>query len=510
MKRIHYLFLFLFSITFASCFWDSDGNSSSGYLNGSGQQSTDVLFLMYMDGDNNLNDVAWTNIMQAQVGLIDISSNASITVLALVDGNIEDENGTYANGKTYLLKLGAYSSGEYTYNSSTMTVSVSKLIASATEDYSMSVSWIYNGSGRATQEVDMSTYSTLYNFLNLANYNFKASKVILAMQNHGGGPYNELTTSYKQKASRTLCWDETSGGTTYLSTTDVVKAIQNTFGKIDLLIEDVCLQGTIEEIYGLQNAVNYLVASPNTTYGNTFNYNVLIPYMTTGASVTEIGKRFVDYNYAICKGASLRTDETSSSATTCMELSLHLYDCSKTDVLTNIKNHTSDLAAAIMSSNDSDRAYCTNRLGRTPKNTDSAFYGFSFEASYVYTNDLGAFAYLIANSSISDSSIKSAAANLLSDLRDNSLIVYGWSGGSENNWYYSGNSSYGSSSAGSFLKITDGKCPWGLGITGGCLAQTFSDGTGYYFPITNYGSWSAFASGNKWTSLLTTYKSKPE
>ena len=87
-----------------------------------------------------------------------------------------------------------------------------------------------------------------------------------------------------------MCWDDTTGNKKYLSTSDVTAAINQTFGKIDMLVEDVCLQCSIEEVYGLRNAVNYLVASPNTTYGPTYNYDKVISFASKDSQeVVDIG-----------------------------------------------------------------------------------------------------------------------------------------------------------------------------------------------------------------------------
>ena len=86
------------------------------------------------------------------------------------------------------------------------------------------------------------------------------------------------------------------------------------------------------------------------------------------------------------------------------------------------------------------------------------------------------------------------------------LIAYGWAGGKENSWYYSGNSSYGSDNENSsFLKINDGKCPWGISITCDYLIYNDASGKKYIYQIDDYGSWTTFAAGNRWADLLKTY-----
>ena len=462
---------FLYILIFPLLISCSMGNDSSG-----SRSDTDVLIMMYMDGDNNLNDVSWANVAQAQRGLMNISSNASVTVLVLVDGKHSYPGRTDGSEKSFLYKLGPDSS----------------------IDYSNSVSWVYNG---GSHEVDMSSGQTLYNFLNWANSRFSAGKTILAMQNHGGGPYNELNSSRTgQTSARTLCWDETTGTKTYLTTTDVARAINLTFGKIDMLVEDVCLQGSIEEVYGLQDVTNYLIASPNETYGNTYNYDKIIQYASTGASILDIGKKFVDYNKISCQDRTITPDD----APTCMELSLTLVDCSKTESLSKIKQYTSNLAQAILSTSGDEMNTLIASLGKLSKNTVTNFYGFCYDATYVYTQDLGVTAYILKNASGLSEPVKTAASNLYNELKNSDLIVYGWAGGSENSWYYSADSSYGKAAglAGDFLRITDGKCPWGLSITSGRNSDKIS--------LDNYGTWTNFAKNNKWADLISQWKNTAE
>lgn len=504
MNRFRFLFL-LISILLSSCSFDSSDSKSKSFEivdKESFVENTDVLFIMYMDGDNSLNDTAWENIFLAQIGLRAARTD-KITVVALIDGYITSPD-DIGNGKSYLLKLGGYDEDEYKYNNNTKSYNF-KLVSRNSKDYSQTVNWIY----ARNHEVDMSSGNTLYYFLTWTKKHFKAQKTILAVQNHGGGPYNELKSSI---SSRSICWDDTNhpeDDDSYLSTTDVATAINKTFGKIDMLVEDVCLQCSIEEIYGLQDAVHYMVASPNTTYGNTYNYDKIIPYASFGASIEEIGKLFIEKNkeYCINETYTLRKSTTLDFDPTCMELSLTLVDCSKSDVLENIKKHTSELAEAIMSADFEQKRICINSIGFLPKNTTETIYGFCYKASFSYTNDIGLMSYILANSSaITDTKIKTAAQNLFSDLKNNNLIVAAWAGGSGKDWYYTGDDSYGSNFE--FLKITDEKCPWGISITANRGFSYDKDGkiTKYNISLENYSNWSKFAKDNKWADLLKTYK----
>ena len=458
-----YILLTAFSFLSFSCLWNPDNSS---YRNGhllnlispSGEKiNTDYLFMMYLDGDNNLNDVSYNNLMQAKNGLKIKNGNASITVLALIDGNISSKGGKTMDGKSHLYILEA----------------------SVATDYSRYIDWVYlNGS----QEVNMASGNTLYNFLYEASSSFNAKNTILIMHNHGSGPLNEISTSISQDSARALCYDDTNGNNGYLTSSDIALAVNRTFGKIDMLVEDVCLECSIEAIYGLKNNIHYLVASPNSTLTNTYNYDRIISYASSGPSIEDIGKRFIDYNYEICKYLALN----NNSSLYCKELSLTLVDCSKTDILENIKMHTSQLYSAISDSDAGSQQCFRYLLGENL--TTSYFRGFIFPAACGRTADLGLMAYLLANKT-TDGNVKTAAENLYSDLKNGGLIVYAWAGGTSNNWYYSSAPDYGKKD---FLKISDGKCPWGISITSGMQVKYSGQ----------YKGWSLFAKNNNWSYLF--------
>ncbi len=467
---------------FVTDYKDTSASRSETVVN----QNSDYLIMMYLSGDNNLNNCAWRNLIKAQVGLMNVSQEQTVNVVALIDGN--SDGGIYGDGQTHLYKLAAYDDRQY----NSKTDSVTSLTASKTIEYTNQAGWISNN---GNNEVNMADGKTLYNFLAWCNDNFSASKTVLIIQTHGGGPYRETQSSLdEENSSRAICWDDTDGGASYLSTKDESDAISRTFGKIDLLVQDACLMCSIEEVYGLQDSVHYLISSPNITYANTYNYDKIIPFISqcpaNDEGLVEIGKRFVDLNKERCQKKTIRQATTSDTDSTCMELSLSLVDCSKKTVLENIKVLTAKLAEAILKeSKFSGREL--PYIGGKGLNDDSNFYGFTFSASYVYTQDLGVLAYMIANdvnNTGAGKEVRDAAAELFNQLKESSLILYGWSGGKEHEWYYSGDSGYGYD----FLKICDEKTPWGISITS----------SSKYMNLSSYCNWSEFGKENAWGKIL--------
>lgn len=265
---------------------------------------TEWLMLMYMDGDNNLNDPIYLDLNEAEYGLSQLPDNSSVRIIALWDGwnfstgNEDNQTSIFdqfpeeytistQNPATRLLDLGADRNPLYTSEGG-IYYKACKL-SSSTIDLTNTVSWIQNN------EVDMSDPTTLENFLTWANEHYTADKIILQFSNHGGGPRS--ATSGERYGRRSMCWDETSGGQTFIKTNDVSTGLKNagygTNNKISLIMEDVCLGGSLEEAYELKDYAKYYVGSPNNVPGSGFDYISFVSSLTTGATVEEVGCNLV-------------------------------------------------------------------------------------------------------------------------------------------------------------------------------------------------------------------------
>ncbi len=264
---------------------------------------TEWLMLMYMDGDNNLNDPIYLDLNEAEYGLSKLPAGSSVRIIALWDGwNFETNNEdgltsfldyfpvqfSTKTDSTKLLELGADSNllyepqGGIYYNAC--------MLSPSTIDLTSTANWIQNN------EVDMSKEETLENFLKWVNESgYTADKIILQFSNHGGGPRSAVDAN--QYGRRSMCWDETSGGKTFLKTSDVSKALKSagygTSNKIDLIMEDVCLGGSLEEAYELKDYSKYYVGSPNNVPGSGFDYISFVSSLKEDATVDKVGCNLV-------------------------------------------------------------------------------------------------------------------------------------------------------------------------------------------------------------------------
>lgn len=292
-------------------------------------KESDYLVIMYMDGDNNLNDPIFMDMNEVEYGLSQIrntdgtpkSEYVSVNVVALWDGWSGDGTDNPQIGKkgTYIYELGT----DYGCDT-TWTTSSGCVLSSKTKDLTSHASWIKNN------EVNMGDKQTLINFLNWVNERYKAGKVILQFANHGGGPryaptYAKTEDGYTVKLDnagrRALCWDDNSysviNGESFLKTKDVSDALsQAGYGKnnqLDMILMDVCLGASIEDAYQFKDYAKYMVASPNNVGGMGMDYSKFIQSFKRTATIESIGKQLINdfstyYKFDALKWTTLQTE----------------------------------------------------------------------------------------------------------------------------------------------------------------------------------------------------------
>lgn len=292
------------------------------------KKSSDWLVVMYMDGDNNLNDVIYQDMNEVEYGLYYIrnsddtpmSSYDSVNAVALWDGvvswtttNDQNQNVTnkpkYGKSGSYIFELGQDSN-----NSTTYATSGGNVLSNKTKNLSYTASWLVpNKTPSATNdfcgEVNMGDKQTLINFLTWVNAHYTANKgVILQFSNHGAGPRSARFVQTadgrtlqigETEGRRALCQDLSSSNS-ILKTKDVSDAL-NAAGygptnKAAMILMDVCLGSSLEDAYQFRNYANYLAASPNNIPGLGLDYRNLMKSFTKNTTIENIGKQIVtDY-----------------------------------------------------------------------------------------------------------------------------------------------------------------------------------------------------------------------
>lgn len=327
----------------------TDGTDKSASITASPeikQKESDWLLVMYMDGDNNLNDPIFLDLNEAEYGLYKVrneSSSNSVNVVALWDGvvNYKDENNSTVTpqiGKSgsYLYELGTDYSSTATYINDPGCV-----LSSNTQNLSYT-SWIVPNKTVTTSkpdtygEVNMGNVNTLIKYLKWVNAHYKANKgIILQFSNHGGGPRS--ATLKNNFGRRSMCWDDTSGTDDFLRTSDVSHALNEVgFGtskKVKMIMEDVCLGGSLEEAYELKDYAEYYIGSPNTIPGMGFDYVAFVSSLTSTANIEEIGGKLVksyksDYTWSDSKWNTFLTNNQGLNNANVNEIQKSVYNSS--------------------------------------------------------------------------------------------------------------------------------------------------------------------------------------
>lgn len=132
------------------------------------------------------------------------------------------------------------------------------------------------------QQIDMGKGSTLQDFLLWGDENYPASRNILILWDHGGGPNGHFGS------------DEVTG--TSMSLADLTQAVQGAGVYYSMIGFDACTMGSVEIASALAPYASYLVASEDYEPGDGWNYT---PWLTAlqnepDASTPAIGRNIVD------------------------------------------------------------------------------------------------------------------------------------------------------------------------------------------------------------------------
>ena len=305
------------------------------------QKTSDWLVVMYMDGDNNLNDPIFMDMNEVEHGLWYIrdsndqpeSFSDSVNAVALWDGAVswteindagEEVTVTPQIGKsgTYIYELGRDSGSSTTYATSDGCV-----LSENSKNLSYTAPWLVGTNQTistslptdAHGELNMGDKQTLINFLNWVNAHYTATKgVILQFSDHGGGPrsvrYVKTADGRTIKVGdtsgrRALCWDETSSSN-YLKTKDVSDALQaagyGPSNRAAMILMDVCLGSSLEDAYQFKDYANYLAASPNNIPGMGLDYYKFIKSFSKNTTIDNVAKQIVtDYKTQYGNNTSL-------------------------------------------------------------------------------------------------------------------------------------------------------------------------------------------------------------
>ena len=381
---------------------NTDGTESTAYttadvyVDQGALSTTNWLFLFYADGDNNLVSGIWRNVQQCCTGLAKSEGigTDSVKVVVLWDGSAKSgETENMIPSESYLLELNGKDLSSV-YGSSSLSYT----------DYSSTASWLTDSTG--LQEVNMASPETVTEFLRWAQGRYAADHTVLLMSDHGGGPATDIT-------SRALCTDNTNTASKLvIYTTDFADMLGNAgyskTKKLDMVIFDACLEGTIDNIYPLADYAEYCLASPHSIPGDGLQYDVLVESMGETDDPVRVGcEQIADYKKRY--GSSSSTDAVWQEAvseygkytiggvqvtkdniqfTNLYSNTLTLADLAKIDAAASAVN---DLAKTINSSENVRK----DILERYLKSVSPLGNTLMYTATFLLTFDAGWFAYKV-------------------------------------------------------------------------------------------------------------------
>ncbi|HOV22294.1 MAG TPA: clostripain-related cysteine peptidase [bacterium] len=238
--------------------------------------------MIYLDGDNNLEEYALDDFLE----MSEISSDENVNIVVQFDriSRYDSSYGNWTGCNRFYVTKGI----------------------EPTEENAIS-NW---GDGKGEREVNMGDPETLANFILWAKENYPAEKYTLILWNHGGG-WRDLYQSMYQIAGKEIpvlkevCYDDTDGD--YLSTNEVRQAIENA-GGVDLIGFDACLMGMIEVAYELSPFASVMVASEEVEPASGWDYVEILSELKAQPLSTseEFGEIIVNsYSYDTLSAISL-------------------------------------------------------------------------------------------------------------------------------------------------------------------------------------------------------------
>jgi hypothetical protein len=207
---------------------------------------TKWTIMVYMDGDNDLDDCAWDDLSELE----SVSSTDEIKIVTQLDAY--------------------YScSGTFRY-----------YITGATPGASYPL--YPDDIVQTLPEQNMADPATLTSFVNWATTNYPAEKYLLVLWNHGAGwrEYNIPTKG--------IIVDETSGD--FMTMAELVQGLEGINEVIDIIGFDACLMQMAEvayEINGLTNVPNYMVGSEASEWGDGWPYDDILAHLLANPEITD-------------------------------------------------------------------------------------------------------------------------------------------------------------------------------------------------------------------------------
>ena len=202
--------------------------------------------MVYLDGDNNLQDLAWLDLGEME----SVGSTDEVNIVVQLD--------SYSNPGTYRYYVtGVQQGSTFPYYSADIV--------------------------QTLPEQNMADPTVLANFLNWATTNYPAEHYLLVLWNHGGGWRD------KDTLPKGVIWDDTSGD--FMTMIELVQGLEGASEQIDIIGFDACLMQMAEVAYEIGNSLtnppNYSIASQELEWDYGWPYDDILSHLTTSPAMDE-------------------------------------------------------------------------------------------------------------------------------------------------------------------------------------------------------------------------------
>ena len=266
-------------------------------------------FIIYLNGDNNLDAYAPDNIKAMEK----IGSNDDVNIV------VQWASLSRRNAVRFLVQKSA---------------DPSKVTSPILEDLGL---------------VDMGDYHSLENFIQWAVEHYPADHYFIDVWNHGSG-WRKRSFALENKD---ISWDDISGNViTTEQLGESMRFAANLIGhKVDLYASDACLMGMAEVANQMVDSVSYFAGSQEVEHAEGWPYDALLRRWeaNTNATAADVAKILTE-EYVASYSTATRNEEVTFSA----------YDLSQ---LANLDNAITQLGKSIRQLSPSDRAKLISTAG---------------------------------------------------------------------------------------------------------------------------------------------------
>ena len=218
-------------------------------------------FMVYLDGDNNLESAAIDDFME----MSSVSSTAGVNIVAQFDRipGYDSLYGDWTTCKRFLITPG-----------------LTPTAANAIADLG---------------ECNMGDPNTLTEFVEWSMTEYPADNYALILWNHGSGWKKWMP--WDAVLGRGVCWDDTNGGD-YLTLQETEQALTGKY--VDLLGYDACLMHMVEVVYQVKTNAGISAGSEDSEPNDGWPYDTILedltgtPTMTSRTLGTVIVQRYIE------------------------------------------------------------------------------------------------------------------------------------------------------------------------------------------------------------------------